>query len=360
MEDSVKDQSSLSANKGRSSSKLRYPLRSANKSKEEKPPVAQLSNSSLASQRGRPASSVSQSVGVLDLSAKHKSAKSPRRFSIPAKSSVGPVTKPVGCITPISEARAKRSVNSQVKNDTPVSDVSKSSNRRKFSALSSASYWLSQIKLSESAAKHSISFGFFKLALEAGCEPIQRMRDELKSYARRHNFVEIGEPAKELFESYNILEHFEQLQVSEICSQVPEEGTRSSDDDVHSSSSITGTRKLEPKSLNTDAAQVSPIIESTKETNSKNNPGMRTRGSLSKNSATTRSVSGIAGRNVQKKSPKASKQESNNEKSKIKKQGKKSARDEGPTIPSSTEETLQENKENMETPQMGEMSLIEV
>uniref|UniRef100_A0A5B7BY11 Uncharacterized protein n=1 Tax=Davidia involucrata TaxID=16924 RepID=A0A5B7BY11_DAVIN len=362
MEEAVKDQSSVSANTGRSSSKLRYPLRSVTKSKEEKSPVAELSNSSSV-KRGRSASSVSKSVGVLDLSCKDKSAKPPRRLSIPPKSTVGPIPKPVGNITPISEARGKRSVNSQGKSDTPVSDVFKSSNRRKFSVLSSASYWLSQIKLSESAAKHSISLGFFKLALEAECEPLQRMRDELKSYAQRHNLVELGESVKELFESYNILENLEQLQVlqvSETCSQVPDEGTRSSDDDVHSSSSITGTRKLKPKSLNTDTVQPSPITESAKETTQKNNSGTRTRGSLNKNYANSRSVSETAGRNTQKKSQKPSKQESNKEKEKIKKLGKKSAQEEGPAIPSPTEETLQENKENMDAPQMEEGSLIDV
>lgn len=120
--------------------------------------------------RGRSASSVSQSVSVLDLSSKEKSGKPPRRLSIPAKSTVSPVPKTVGDITPISEARARSSVRICGKNGTPVSDVPKSSNRKKFSILLSASYWLSQIKLSECAAKHTISLGFFKLALEAGCE----------------------------------------------------------------------------------------------------------------------------------------------------------------------------------------------
>ena len=117
----------------------------------------------------RPTSSVSKSVSVLDLSGKDKSAKPPRRLSIPAKSIVSPAPKPAGNITPISEARQRRTVASQGKNDTPVSDVSRTT-RKKFNVLSSASYWLSQIKLSESAAKHSISLGFFKLAFEAGCE----------------------------------------------------------------------------------------------------------------------------------------------------------------------------------------------
>ncbi|KAK9278834.1 hypothetical protein L1049_028413 [Liquidambar formosana] len=335
----------MSASAGRS--KLRYPLRSASKSKEEKPPVAEISNSS-ASKRGRPASIVSKSMNVLDLSGKEKSsAKPPRRLSIPAKSTVSPVPNTIGNITPISEVRAKRSVSSQGKNDTPISDVSKSGSRRKFSVLSSASYWLSQIKLSESAAKHSISLGFFKLALEAGCEPLQRMRDELKSYARRNNLVELGEPVKELFDSYNISENLEQLQVSETFSQAPEEGARSSDDDVHSSSSTMGTRKLKPKSLNTDAVQVSSVTESTKkETTKKHTPATRIRGSLNKNSPNSRSVSETVGRNLQKKPQKPIKQEAKKETDKTKNQGKKAASEEsymiemvkdGPTVPNNVD-----------------------
>ncbi|KAK3026002.1 hypothetical protein RJ639_040378 [Escallonia herrerae] len=301
MEDPIKDQSSASANTNKSAAKpLRYPLRSATKPKEEKAPVGGQANSSAAKRcivfscvisnfflltsswgkfRGRTASSVSKSVGVLDLSGKDKSAKPPRRLSIPAS----PAPKVVGIVTPISEARTKTTVSSQGKDDTPVSDVSRSSNRRKFSVLSSASYWLSQIKLSETAAKHSISLGFFKLALEAGCEPLQRVKDELKSYSRRHNLVELGEPVKELFESYNIIENFEQLQVSETCSHMPEEGTRSSDEDINSSSSITEARKLKPKSLNTDEG--SPVKESVNRTKQKSNRVSTIRVAANKNDA---------------------------------------------------------------------------
>lgn len=114
--------------------------------------------------RVRPLSSVSQSVGVPDLSAKP-----PRRHSIPTKSSFSPHQASVGSITPISETRLNRPI-IQEKSDTPLSDVSKSSSRCKFNVLSSVSYWLTQIKLSETACKHSVSLGFFKLALESGCE----------------------------------------------------------------------------------------------------------------------------------------------------------------------------------------------
>lgn len=113
---------------------------------------------------------MTKSFGVLDLSGKEKSAKPPRRLSVPSKSNASPAPKSFGNITPISEARSKRAAANQGKSDTPLSDVSKSSNRKKFNVLASTSYWLTQIKHSEAAGKHLISLGFFKLALEAGCE----------------------------------------------------------------------------------------------------------------------------------------------------------------------------------------------
>ncbi|GAV76929.1 hypothetical protein CFOL_v3_20402 [Cephalotus follicularis] len=355
MEDPVKEQLvPVSGNK----SKLRYPLRSATKSKEEKSPAVESANTSSVPRRGRPASTVSKSVGVLDLSGKEKSAKPPRRLSIPAKSTVSPAPKLLGNITPISETRGRRSPNNQGKSETPLSDVPRSASRKKFSHLSSTSYWLQQIKLSESAAKHSISLGFFKLALEAGCEPLQLMRNELKSYARRHNLGELGEAVRELFESYKILENSDQLQVSETCSQVPEEGTRSSDDEVHSSISTMGTRRLKPKSLNTDAAQVSSVTESAKETPPKNNPATRNRASANKNSVNTKSVSETKVSSVHKIPQKPTKQESNKEKDKTKKQENKAAT--GPMSPSHAANTVEEDKENMDADPMEDISLTEV
>ncbi|XP_075475846.1 uncharacterized protein LOC142513572 [Primulina tabacum] len=168
----------------------------------------------------RPASGVSKSVSVLDISGNEKSARTPQRFSIPSKSSACPAAKSFGNITPIYEARGRRSDSNNRKSDTPVSDVSRSSSRKKFSVVSSASYWLSQIKLSESANKHSVSLGFFKLALETGCEPMQWMKDEFKAYVLQpHNMSEFGESMKELIESYKILEGFEQLQISGTSSE---------------------------------------------------------------------------------------------------------------------------------------------
>ncbi|GFP99356.1 hypothetical protein PHJA_002079700 [Phtheirospermum japonicum] len=331
MEDSAaKDQSSAS---GRSASRLlRYPLRSSTKSKEDKPPLVDSSNTHSATKRGKVSSTVSKSVSVLDLSGKDKSAsaKPPRRLSVPNKSNASPAPKPVGNVTPVSEARAKRSAANQGKSVTPVSDISKSSStRKKFSTLYSASYWLSQIKHSESAAKHSISLGFFKLALEAGCEPIQRMSDELKLYIRRHDLTELGEFVKELFEGYKISENFEPSQ-SENGSQVPSEGNQLSDDDVKSSSSsITDAEKLKPKSLDLNVGETQKV---KKENSEKVDSVKKTIGrSVPKKAASSnKSGSEVKGRSAQKKPQKQVKQESAQDKDKVKKmKGKKSASEEG-------------------------------
>ncbi|KAK6117968.1 hypothetical protein DH2020_048283 [Rehmannia glutinosa] len=348
MEDSAtKDQSSAAV--GRSTSRLlRYPLRSATKSKEEKPPLADSSNSNSAAKRGRLSSSVSKSVGVLEFSGKEKSAKPPRRLSVPSKANATPAPKSFGNITPISEARSKRSAVNPGKSDTPGSDVSKLSNRKKFNVLSSASYWLSQIKLSESAAKHSISLGFFKLALEAGCEPIQRMSDELKSYVRRHDLPELGDTVQELFEGYKISENFEPSQISGNGSQVPTETNQLSDDDVHSSSSsITDAEKLKPKSLDINADETEEVKKANNETSQKDDCVKTTKRSVPNRAASSKFGSEVKGRSVQKKPQKPVKQESARDKDKVKKQGKKSARGEGPIDSSPEEEALQENKENM-------------
>ncbi|XP_050379022.1 uncharacterized protein LOC126796279 isoform X2 [Argentina anserina] len=351
-----------SAQSAQSGKLLRYALRSNAKPKEEKPPAPELSNPpSSASKSGRPASNVSRSVSVLDLSGKVKPVKPARRLSTPNKVARStPVPKLGGNITPVSEARLRR----YVKSETPASDASRLTSRKKFCILSSESYWLSQIKLSEAAGKHSVSLGFFRLALEAGCEqPLQRMRDELKAYALRHKIgdhAELAVPLKELFESYGVVET-EQVQVSETCSHVPDEGTRSSDEDAKSSSSTMGSRKLKPKSLNTDAAQVSPDKNKVKkEIPHKSIPATRTRASVAKKSSTPGPVSDSGTRGSTAKKPqKPIKQEDENERDR-KKQGNKSAVEQGSLSPTSTQQAVNENKENEDAVSMEEVSLTEV
>ncbi|XP_022972787.1 uncharacterized protein LOC111471290 [Cucurbita maxima] len=340
MEEPIKEQQSTPLPGNSARPKLqRYALRSGTKSKEEMPPVPELSNPpSSASKRGRTISSVSKSIGVLDLSAKDKSAKPPRRLSIPTKN-VSPTRKLVGNITPISEVR--RTARNQGKSDTPVSDVSRSSSRKTFNILCSTSYWLSQIKLSEAASKHSVSLGFFKLALEAGCKPLHRMRDELKAYIDRCNLNASEQAVKDLLESYNAAEETEQVQVSETFSQGPEVGTRSSDDEVHSSSSTVEPRNLKPKSLSTDVTKTP-----------------RNRGLWNKNAAPN-STSETAKKPV-KKPQRPNKQEPIQGKEKSKKQVKKQLSEKVPASTSPEEDSVQSNKENLEAPQIEVTSTEEV
>ena len=156
-------------------------------------------------------------------------------------------------------------------------------------------------------------------------QPLQRMRDELKAYALRHKIGDLADlavPLKELFESYGVVEN-EQVQVSETCSHVTEEGTRSSDEDAKSSSSTMGTRKLKPKSLNTYVAQVTPVINKPKkEVPQKSSPAARTRASAAKKSSTSGPVSDSGTQRSAAKNPqRPTKQEAKNEKDR-KKQGK--------------------------------------
>ncbi|KAG6412262.1 hypothetical protein SASPL_124936 [Salvia splendens] len=368
MEDSAaKDQ-------GRSASRLlRYPLRSGTRIKEVKPPLADSTNSHSATKRGRLASSVTKSVSVLDLSGKEKSARPPRRLSVPSKSNASSASKSFGNITPISEARSKRTGVNQGSSDTPLSDVSKSSNRKKFNVLVSASYWLTQIKHSESAGKHSISLGFFKLALEAGCEvwiatwnakwfsfhfvecpkPMQKMSDELKSYLRSHELSGLGESVKELFEGYKISENYEPSDASLTTSQVAAEPNQLSEDDARSySSSITDAEKVKPKSLDIASEESEQAKQSNNEVTQKDESVKKTRRSVSKIPASSKPASEARRRSIQRKPSKPVKQEVDN---KVKKQqGKKPAQVVEPV--DSQPEALQEDKENMDESQTEEVA----
>nr|GEW79867.1 neurofilament heavy polypeptide like [Tanacetum cinerariifolium] len=339
----MEDQSSTNVSGGKSAKLLRYPLRSASKTKDEKfsPSIGSTSR------RGKPTSTVSQSVSVLDISAaKEKSAKPPRRLSNPSKPPVSPAPKSVGYTTPASEARVNRAGNDKAKTDTPGSDVSRSLVRKKFTVLSSASYWLSHIKLSEAAGKHQLSLGFFKLALEAGCENVQLLKDELKSYAGRHNLLDLGESAKEVFQSYEILETIEQLQVSETCFHVPQEGSLSLDDDAHSLSSATGVAKLKPKSLNSASS-------AAKEATQKSNPVSRIKAPMSKKPANQGPALESGHGKMQKNAKKPIKQESNKGKQAVKAEAITPTDEKAQTVPK--EAVLEENKENMDAPLVEEM-----
>ncbi|KAL2553400.1 Uncharacterized protein Fot_07019 [Forsythia ovata] len=88
------EEGSIGARSIKASKLLRNPLRFATKPKEEKQPLVDSSNSS-AHKREKLASSVSKSVGVLDLSDK-KPAKPPRRQSVSSKPTASPAPRTIG------------------------------------------------------------------------------------------------------------------------------------------------------------------------------------------------------------------------------------------------------------------------
>ncbi|KAJ0231361.1 Microtubule-associated futsch-like protein [Hirschfeldia incana] len=282
MEKSTEKSVSSVASGNSINSKLRYPLRSALRSKEGKPPVPDFSSGSSAPRRGRVASAVSQSTTVLDLSAKKSvgvdRAKPPRRMSIPNKTSSNSSVRSVSSsVTSLSETKAKRpgggySNPPRSLNVTPVSSVTRSGARRRVEDLSSSAYWMAHIKLAESVEKHSISLGFFKLALHAGCEPLEKMKEELKSYAARNNMDGLADAVKELSELYCISEESKPMQKvseSETSSVVAEETTvslKNDGDDVQSSLSTPVASNITSEiTKEDDVSQDSAVMEEAKE-----------------------------------------------------------------------------------------------
>lgn len=156
------------------------------------------------------------------------------------------------------------------------------------------------------------------------------MRDELKSYIRRHNPSELGETIKEVLESYKISENYEPSEVSRACSEVNPEPNQVSDDgdDVgSSSSSVTDAGKLKPKALDVNSDESSKAEKSNNETTQKDDlVKKKTMRSVPKNVASSKPIAEVRGRSTQRKPRKPIKQESVEDN---KKQGKKSAQGEG-------------------------------
>ncbi|OEL30251.1 hypothetical protein BAE44_0008731 [Dichanthelium oligosanthes] len=288
-------------------SKLRYPLRSASKGKAAAPPAVDAPPTISAPRRAKPSSDVSRSM-CLDLSVKDKSAKPPRRHSIQTKPGVSPRPNPSGTVTPVSGIRSRRS-DSQGRFDTPTSEVSMSTARRKFSTLSSISYWMTQIRLAEAASKHSISLGFFKLALESECEPLDRMREELKSYVARYGLAtELEDPVKDILQVYDIVEDFEKLKISAEPSQQP----KKSDKAARATTNASPNGNLKPRSLNSEAPESKEAEK--KESIQKANPDAKVRGSYNRNPAKNTTAKEVVAKPAGKKTKKQAKgqQEVNN------------------------------------------------
>ncbi|KAI5057388.1 hypothetical protein GOP47_0027403 [Adiantum capillus-veneris] len=61
------------------------------------------------------------------------------------------------------------------------------SNKSRGMLLKSACYWVEQVKLAEMLEKHSVSIGFFRLAVECGAEPIDLLKVELIAFVERYS-----------------------------------------------------------------------------------------------------------------------------------------------------------------------------
>ncbi|KAG2612551.1 hypothetical protein PVAP13_4KG297900 [Panicum virgatum] len=242
----------------------------------------------------KPSSDVSKSM-CIDLSVKDKSAKPPRRHSIQTKPGASPRPTPSGTVTPVSGIRSRRF-------DTPSSEVSMSTARRKFSTLSSVSYWMTQIRLAEAACKHSVALAFFRLALESECEPLDRMREELKSYVARHGLAtELEEPVKDILQVYDIVEDFEKLKISPEPSQQP----KKSDKAARTATNVSPNGNLKPRSLNSEPAESK--VAGKKENIQKAKPDAKVRASYNKNPAKNTTATEVVPKNAGKKTKKQTK-----------------------------------------------------
>ncbi|GLJ15434.1 hypothetical protein SUGI_0253400 [Cryptomeria japonica] len=241
----------------------RVSVRSSIKIQENKTLTETNSLTTFSSKRQENGLSVSKSVNVLDLSTKEKPFKSRRGLPVPSKcaivvskteskelplavsdrncnsskpflhqSALALKTEKILAVeTKVKSSKKERSVSfedfsirSQIKDNasnkdallTPTVPINSTvpvtpehpshGHGSKLNMLTSASYWLDQIKISESAGKHAISLGFFTLALESAAEPLQRLHDELKEYALKNNLLEFGELARDVMQRYGVLE----------------------------------------------------------------------------------------------------------------------------------------------------------
>ncbi|XP_040993544.1 proteoglycan 4-like [Juglans microcarpa x Juglans regia] len=77
----------------------------------------------------------------------------------------------------------------------------------RFDRLETSSYWLNQIKLSESVGKHFVSAAFFRLAFESKAEPLRNLRVELKRYLARHGCLSEQTEWRVVSDSYGLSKH---------------------------------------------------------------------------------------------------------------------------------------------------------
>lgn len=161
---------------------------------------------------------------------------------------------------------------------------------------------MTQIRLAEAASKHSVSLGFFKLALESECEPLDRMREELKSYVARHGLAtELEDPVKDILQVYDIVEDFEKLKISAEPSQQP----KKSDKAARTTTNVSPNGNLKPRSLNSEATESKEAGK--KENIQKAKPDARVSGSYNRNPARNTTAKEVVAKTAGKKTKKQAK-----------------------------------------------------
>lgn len=133
-------------------------------------------------------------------------------------------------------------------------------------------------------------------------QPLDRMREELKSYVARHGLAtELEDPVKDILQVYDIVEDFEKLKISAEPSQEP----KKSDKVSRTATNVSPNGNLKPRSLNSDATENKEAGK--KEGNQKVKPDARVRGSYNRNPVkNTNTKEGVA-KNTGKKTKKEAK-----------------------------------------------------
>lgn len=129
-------------------------------------------------------------------------------------------------------------------------------------------------------------------------QPLDRMREELKSYVARHDLaIELVDPVKDILQVYDIVEDFEKLKISAEPSQQP----KKSDKVARTTTSVSPNGNLKPRSLNSEATESKE--GGKKENIQKAKPDARVRGSYNRNPArntTAKVVAKTAGKKTNK------------------------------------------------------------
>ena len=135
-------------------------------------------------------------------------------------------------------------------------------------------------------------------------QPLDRMREELKSYVARHGLAtELEDPVKDILQVYDIVEDFEKLKISAEPSQQP----KKSDKAARTATNVSpnANLKLKPWSLNSNATESKEAGK--KESIQKVKPDAKVRSSYNRNPVKNTTAKEVVATNTGKKTKKEAK-----------------------------------------------------